>query len=146
MTTASQGTVSAASSANIAHGVRPPLTAKWKLPLAATASRARSATNAAPARATASGSGRDSNSWCMLCSHSFSSQHGWRRGRHVIVSLSFLSLSLPELMVERGFSGVVGWGTRQDGRGRRDPPRSHLIFVHVNFAERPFTVHEYQAG
>ena len=35
MTTASQGTVSDASSANIAHAVCPPLTAKWKLPLAA---------------------------------------------------------------------------------------------------------------
>src|SRR5271169_7080643 len=75
MTTASQGTVSAASSANIAHGVWPPLTAKWKLPLAATASRARSATNAAPARATASGSGRDSSSWCM--SRSYSSFSLW---------------------------------------------------------------------
>src|SRR6516225_1858213 len=66
MTTASQGTVSDASSANIAHGVCPPLTAKWKLPLAATASRARPATNAAPARATASGSARDFSSCCMV--------------------------------------------------------------------------------
>src|SRR5215831_20374302 len=55
MTTASHGTVSEASSANIAHGVCPPLTAKWKLPPAATAARARSATNAAPAAATAAG-------------------------------------------------------------------------------------------
>jgi hypothetical protein len=43
-TTRSQGTSSAASSANIAHGVCPPLTAKWKLPWSATAARARSAT------------------------------------------------------------------------------------------------------
>ena len=48
MTTSSHGTVCEASSANMAQGVCPPLTAKWKLPRAATASRARSATNAAP--------------------------------------------------------------------------------------------------
>src|SRR6516165_4618075 len=65
MTTRSQGTVSEASSANIAHGVCPPLTAKWKLPSAATAARARSATNAAPAAATAAGSGSVSSSCCM---------------------------------------------------------------------------------
>src|SRR5215471_15771754 len=45
--------------------VCPPLTAKWKRPLAAAASRARAATNAAPARATASGPAGDSRSWCM---------------------------------------------------------------------------------
>src|SRR5262252_4094611 len=67
MITASHGTVSEASSANIAHGVCPPLTAKWKLPSAATAARARSATNAAPAAATAAGSGSVSSSYCMPC-------------------------------------------------------------------------------
>src|SRR5271170_394195 len=65
MTTLSQGTSSEASSANIAQGVWPPLTAKWKRPLAATAARARPATNAAPAAATAPGSASDSSSWCM---------------------------------------------------------------------------------
>src|SRR6478752_2955218 len=65
MTTESQETVCEANSANIAHGVSPPPTAKWKRPLVATASRARAATKSAPARATASGSARDSTSWCM---------------------------------------------------------------------------------
>ena len=65
MTTESQGTCCLVSSANIAHGVCPPLTAKWKTPSAATASRASSATKSAPAAATASGSGRVSSSCCM---------------------------------------------------------------------------------
>src|SRR5215475_11109830 len=64
MTTPSQGTSCLASSANIAHGVCPPLTAKWKLPSASTAARASSATNTAPAAATAAGSGRVSSSCC----------------------------------------------------------------------------------
>ena len=42
------GPSSGASSANIAQGVWPPLTAKWNWPEAATAWRARSATKAAP--------------------------------------------------------------------------------------------------
>src|SRR5215475_8359400 len=62
MTTESQGTCCLVSSANIAHGVCPPLTAKRKTPSAATASRASSATNVAPAAATAAGSGRVSSS------------------------------------------------------------------------------------
>src|SRR5512140_2184515 len=65
MTTESQGTCCWVSSANIAHGVWPPLTAKWKTPSAATASRASSATNVAPAAATAAASGRVSSSCCM---------------------------------------------------------------------------------
>src|SRR5262249_61616945 len=65
MLTASQGTSCCVSSANIAHGVCPPLTAKWKLPPASTAARASSATNVAPAAATAAGSGRVSSSCCM---------------------------------------------------------------------------------
>src|SRR5947207_9091896 len=65
MTTESQGTCCWVSSANIAHGVCPPLTAKRKTPSAATASRASSATNVAPAAATAAGSGRVSSSCCM---------------------------------------------------------------------------------
>src|SRR5215468_2512552 len=65
MLTESQGTCCRVSSANIAHGVCPPLTAKWKLPSASTAARASSATNVAPAAATAAGSGRVSSSCCM---------------------------------------------------------------------------------
>src|SRR6185312_15595210 len=65
MTTESQGTCCWVSSANIAHGVCPPLTAKRKTPSAATASRASSATNSAPAAATAAGSGSVSSSCCM---------------------------------------------------------------------------------
>src|SRR5215813_8587725 len=67
MMTESQGTCCWVSSANIAHGVCPPLTAKWKLPPASTAARASSATNVAPAAATAAGSGRVSSSCCMPC-------------------------------------------------------------------------------
>src|SRR5215470_6396667 len=65
MTTDSQGTCCWVSSANIAHGVCPPLTAKWKTPSAATTSRATSATNTAPAAATAAGAGSVSSSCCM---------------------------------------------------------------------------------
>src|SRR4029077_14130532 len=57
MTPESQGPCCWVSSANIAHGVCPPLTAKRKTPSAATASRASSATNSAPAAAPAAGAG-----------------------------------------------------------------------------------------
>src|SRR5262245_17924147 len=51
------GNGSSASARSIVHGVRPPLTAMMKRPRAATAARASTAVNAAPARATESASG-----------------------------------------------------------------------------------------
>src|ERR1700678_1811897 len=108
MTTDSHGTVSAASSANMAHGVCPPLTAKWKLPLAATAARARSATKAAPARATASGSARVWSSWCMSLPSRMMRLSATRRQLRRLAARADLGLQRGEFAVHvGGRSGFV---------------------------------------
>src|SRR5580658_580241 len=99
MTVASHGTVSDASSANMAQGVCPPLTAKWKLPLAATAARARSATNAAPARATAPGSARVWSSWCIPLPNVFVQGMGSEPGPVLAFDLRAVALPASALAV-----------------------------------------------
>src|SRR4029078_9979616 len=64
MTLSPRPTSSLASSANIAHGVCPPLTANVKVPRAVTAARADAAANADAAAATRRG---DSSTWSSVC-------------------------------------------------------------------------------